>query len=99
MKYTTNRQNFTVTQRVLILNYDYTLTDTLKMAVGSQTVLRKGKPERKCAVLQRFFNPMLIFSLLISVYVLIAYINGDAPLTPKAPMFLNTHSDFTCLSF
>ena len=82
MKYTTNRQ------RVLILNYDYTLTDTLKMAVGSQTVLRKGKPERKCAVLQRFFNPMLIFSLLISVYVLIAYINGDAPLTPKAPMFL-----------
>lgn len=62
MKYTTNRQNFTVTQRVLILNYDYTLTDTLKMAVGSQTVLRKGKPERKCAVLQRFFNPMLIFS-------------------------------------
>lgn len=48
MKYTTNRQNFTVTQRVLILNYDYTLTDTLKMAVGSQTVLRKGKPERKC---------------------------------------------------
>ena len=88
MNYTTNRQNFTVTQRVLILNYDYTLTDTLKMAVGSQTVLRKGKPERKCAVLQRFFNPMLIFSLLISVYVLIAYINGDAPLTPKAPMFL-----------
>lgn len=46
MKYTTNRQNFTVTQRLLILNYDYTLTDTLKMAVGSQTVLRKGKFEK-----------------------------------------------------
>lgn len=30
MKYTTNRQNYTATQRVLILNYDYTLTDTLK---------------------------------------------------------------------
>lgn len=41
MNYTTNRQNFTVTQRVLILNYEYTLTDTLKMAVGSQTVLLK----------------------------------------------------------
>lgn len=93
MNYTTNRQNFTVTQRVLILNYDYTLTDTLKMAVGSQTVLRKGKPERKCAVLQRNFNPMLIFSLLISVYVLIAYINGDAPLTPEAPMFLGEPAD------
>lgn len=48
MNYTTNRQNYTATQRVLILNYDYTLTDTLKMAVGSQTVLRKGKFERKC---------------------------------------------------
>ena len=48
MNYTTNRQNYTATQRGLILNYDYTLTDTLKMAVGSQTVLRKGKPERKC---------------------------------------------------
>lgn len=46
MNYTTNRQNFTATQRVLILNYDYTLTDTLKMAVGSQTVLRKGKFEK-----------------------------------------------------
>lgn len=70
------------------MNYDYTLTDTLKMAVGSQTVLRKGKPERKCAVLQRNFNPMLI-----SAYVLIAYINGDAPLTPKAPMFLGEPAD------
>lgn len=48
MNYTTNRRNYTATQRVLILNYDYTLTDTLKMAVGSQTVLRKGKTERKC---------------------------------------------------
>ena len=36
---------------------------------------------------------MLIFSLLISAYVVIAYINGDAPLTPKAPMFLGEPAD------
>lgn len=56
MNYTTNRQNYTATQRVLILNYDYTLTDTLKMAVRQfceKENSRKCEENKLCIMITR----------------------------------------------
>lgn len=73
---------------------NYQLSDEMKRAVSTQLVLWKGKPEKKCAVFQRVFNPMLILSLIITAYIIMFYINGNAPTSPRAPAYLGEFNEF-----
>lgn len=70
------------------------ISDEMKRAVGGQMILWQGKPEKKCAVFQMIFNPMFIFALIITAYIVMSYINGNAPSSPRAPMYLGELDEY-----
>lgn len=72
---------------------NYQLSDEMKLAVGTRLVLWKGKSEKKCAVFQRIFNPMLILSLIITAYIIMFYISGNATTSPRAPAYLGEFNE------